>query len=242
MTNTTHSLESRWAHLGVLFNCTPSHTAPDVERTILDTVRATPDHPNLIPLVVTWLAEHGLGVARHRLKHLAITELSPQHRPVLGLLLDEAIAHGAPAELRIVRDVCRPAAEPGPLVTAFRSHPALHGVAESEASERSKRWGVWLPPVQLKPDAIRPASWIREQNPSWAARVVRRGDLRASILESLRLDFNGHAPAVAALAEKTGATRVAVNHAVKALEREGVVRHPPQAPHARARPVELRAA
>tara|TARA_R110000782_G_scaffold12913_3_gene38244 strand:+ start:35912 stop:36640 length:729 start_codon:yes stop_codon:yes gene_type:complete len=237
-----HNLEARWARLGVLLNTQPSPHAPDVERTLLDTVRVIPNAPHLIPLVVTWLAEHGLGVARHRLKHLAIVGLTPEHRPVLGLLLDEAVAHGAPAELRIIRDICQPAANPGPLVAAFRAHPALIDVAESEASERSRQWGVWLPPVQLKPDAIRPASWIREHNPSWAARVVRRGDLRASIIESLRLDFDGHAPAVAAIAEKTAATRLAVNSAVQALEREGAVRHAPKPSHARARPVELLAA
>jgi hypothetical protein len=233
------NLEARWARLGVLFNRTPAAHPPDFERTLLDAVRASSHHPHLIPLVVTWLAEHDLGVARHRLKHLAITELTPEHRPILGLLLDEAIAHGAPAELRIVREVCQPAACPVPLVAAFRSHPALLDVIESEASERSKRWGVWLLPALLKPDAIRPAAWIREHNPSWTARIVRRGDLRASVPESLRLDFQGHAPALAALAKTTAATRLAVDNAVHALEREGVVRHASPMPHARARSVEL---
>lgn len=101
---------------------------------------------------------------------------------------------------------------------------------------------MWLPPIQAKTDAIRPASWVRAHNPSWTARVVRRGDLRASVVESLRLDFGGAAPSMAAIAESTAATRLAVTAAVQALEREGMVRLAPKAPHARARPVQLLAA
>lgn len=242
MNDTRDNLDARWARLGVLLNCAPDATAPDVERAVIDAARGVSERPYLIPLVVTWLSTHGVGVARHRLKALAVAELDARSSPVLGLLLDEAIGLGAPAELRIVREVCRPAARPGPLVGAFQAHPGLRGVAESEASDASRRWGVWLPPVQAKTDAIRPASWVRTHNPSWAARVVRRGDLRASVLESLRLDFRGSAPSLAAVAERTGATRLAVSRAVHALEGEGAVSHAPRAPHARARPIELLAA
>lgn len=128
--NETHDdLDARWARLGVLLNCAPAATAPDVERAVIDAARAVSERPHLIPLVVTWLAVHGLGVARHRLRAFAVAGLDARSSPVLGLLLDEAIGLGAPAELRIVRDVCRPAARPGPLVAAFQTHPGLRGVA-----------------------------------------------------------------------------------------------------------------
>jgi hypothetical protein len=246
VTTTTHNplsdLESRWASLGVLFNCPPAPEPPDIERTLLDTARALPDHPRLFPLVLTWLAEHGGAIARHRLKHLVTTELEPAHQPALGLLLEEAIAHGAPAELRIARDVCRPATHPAPLAAAFRTHPALLRVAASEASPASKRWGVWLPPAQPKPDAVRPAAWIRVHNPSWVSRVIRRGDLRVSILEALRLDLGGSAESIAILAHATGATRLAVTDAVRALEQEGAVRHHQRQAGGRNRSVVLSAA
>lgn len=240
--NPLSDLESRWARLGVLFNCAPAAEPPDIERTLLDTARALPDNPRLFPLVLTWLARHGHAVARHRLKRLITAELEPEHRPALGLLLDEAVAHGAPAELRTPRDACRSASHPAPLAAAFRTHPALLRVAESEASPLSRRWGVWLPPVQPKPDAIRPAPWIRTQNPSWASRVIRRGDLRASVLETLRLDLAGSADSIAALAHATAATRPAVTDAIHALEEEGAVLHHQRNTGGRNRSVTLRAA
>lgn len=246
MNTTTHNplsdLEPRWARLGVLFNCPPAPEPPDIERTLLDTARVLPDNPRLFPLVLTWLAAHGSVVARHRLKHLITNELEPEHQPALGLLLEEAIAHGAPAELRIARDVCRTASHPGPLTAAFRTHPALVRVAESEASPASRRWGVWFPPAQPKPDAVRPAEWIRAHNPSWTPRIIRRGDLRASVLEALRLDLAGSADSTATLAHATAATRLAVRDAVRALEQEGEVRHHPREAGRRSRGVELQAA
>lgn len=246
MINTTPNprsdLEPRWARLGVLFNCAPATEPPDIERTLLDTARALPDNPRLFPLVLTWLIEHGSGVARHRLKHLITAELEPQHQPALGLLLEESIARGAPAELRIAREACRPADQPGPLAAAFRTHPELVRVAEVQASPASRRWGVWLPPTQPKSDAVRPAAWILAQNPSWTARVIRRGDLRASILEALRLDLDGCANSIATLAHATGATRLAVTQAVHALEQEGAVRHEQRPAGARSRSVTLNAA
>lgn len=246
MNNTTPNplsdLEPRWARLGVLFNCAPAPEPPDIERTLLDTARALPDNPRLFPLVLAWHIEHGSGIARHRLRHLITTELKPEHQPILGLLLEEAIALGAPAEGRIARDACRPAEYAGPLTTAFRTHPELVRVAKSEASPASQRWGVWFPPAQIKPDAIRPAAWIRVQNPSWASRVIRRGDLRVSILETLRLDLDGTADSVATLAHATSATRLAVTQAVHALEQEGTVRHEQRPAGARSRSVTLNAA
>lgn len=240
--NPLSDLEPRWARLGVLFNCAPAAEPPDIERTLLDTARALADSPRLFPLVLTWLIEHGGAVARHRLKHLITAELEPEHHPAIGLLLEESIAHGAPAELRIAREACRPADQPGPLAAAFRTHPELRRVAESQASPASQRWGVWFPPVQIKPDAIRPSAWIRDQNPSWASRVIRRGDLRASVLEVLRLDLDGSADSIAALAHATSATRLAVTQAVHALEQEGAVRHEQRPAGARSRSVTLNAA
>lgn len=220
MTNTT--IESRWARLGVLFNAQPSPESPDIELLILDTARELPSNPRLFPLVITWLVEHGFFVARHRLKHLVTTELEPEHQPVLGLLLDEAIDHGAPAELRIVRDVCTPFTTSRSLFDAYRD-PSLADIAKSTASETSKWWGIWAPPVELKRDAIRPSRWILEHNPHAFDRIVRRGDLRASIIETLRLDLEGGAPSISAISRYTAATRAAVRDALRSLVQECVV-------------------
>jgi hypothetical protein len=220
MTNTT--IESSWARLGILFNAEPSPESPDIERLILDTARQLPSNPRLFPLVITWLVEQGFFVARHRLKHLVTTELESQHLPVLGLLLDEAIENGAPAELRIVRDVCAPHTTSRPLFDIYHDSN-LAEIAKSTSSETSKWWGIWAPPAELKRDAIRPSRWILEYNPSAFDRIVRRGDLRASILETLRLDFAGAAPSLSMISRSAGATRMAIRAALDSLIQEGAV-------------------
>lgn len=224
MTTRPDNIERRWARAGVLLNCTPSRRSPDLERLLLDTARRCPENARLLPLAATWLVEYGQFVARHRLRRLAIDELEAGHRPALGLLIDAAVAHGATRELLVVSDVCGPAAEPGPLSLVERSSPVLRAVSERNASELSRRWGVWAPEVEPKFDAVRPAPWLLARNPDYRDRIARKGDLRVSILETLRRDAPGHMlPSEVALTRLSGATRTAVRKALVSLQREGLV-------------------
>lgn len=216
--------ERDWARLGVLFNCRPSRRTPDLERLLLDTARACPDNARLLPLVVTWLAKYGQFVARHRLKRLVQTELEPEHSATLGLIVDECIAAGGTRELLIVSEACEPCQPAGPLSRAQRAEASLAEVSERHASEASVRWGAWAPPVERKPDTIRPVSWLLEHNPELRDRIVRKGDLRVSIIETLRRDApGGTVSSEVALANLSGATRAAVRKALGALCLEGVV-------------------
>lgn len=237
----TNTIESRWARLGILYNAEPFDESPDIERLLLDTARELPANPRLYPLVVTWLVKHGFFVARHRLKHLITAELEIEHQPALGLLLHEAILHGAPAELCIACDACQSCGTPRPLFEEY-SHPALTKIAESNASDVSSLWGLWAPATTLKFDAIRPSKWILTNNSSAYDRIVRRGDLRASILEALRLDLGGVARSLSILGRVTGATRAAVRAAVESLIQEGAVNDQPRYRGAREREIELLAA
>ena len=217
-------VERDWARLGVLFNCRASRRTPDLERLLLDTARACPDNARLLPLVVTWLSQYGQFVARHRLKRLVQTELEPEHSSILGLIVEEAITAGGTRELLIVSEVCEPRRPAGPLARARRAEASLVEVAKRQASEASARWGAWAPPIEPKPDAIRSVSWLLEHNPELRERIVRKGDLRVSIIETLRRDApGGTVSSEVALANLSGATRAAVRKALGALCLEGVV-------------------
>jgi len=218
---TTDIIESQWARLGVLFNCALASATPDLERLLLDTARQLHHNGRLLPLISTWLVEHGLYVARHRLKRLIVEELEPEHQPALGLLLETAVEHGAPAELRRLCKVCIPSTDPSPLSVSFHTKPALIEIAQQTASELSKKWGLWSPAIQLKHDAICPSSWIRTHNPSLLPRLIRRGDLRCSILEVFARDLDNSASSISELARLTNATRPAVYDAVESLVCEG---------------------
>ncbi|MFG0304593.1 MAG: hypothetical protein ACF8Q5_00095 [Phycisphaerales bacterium JB040] len=237
------NLERDWAQVGVLFGCPPSGLAPDLERLLLDTARKCPDNARLLPLVVTWLVSYGQFIARHRLKRQVLTLLEPEPRAVLGLIVEEAVRHGATRELLIVSEVCRPVDSAVPLSRVQRENAALGRIAERRASELSQKWGVWTPPVELKRDAIRPVTWLLDQNPEYRDRIVRKGDLRVSVIETLRRDLPGHrAPSEVALARQSGATRAAVRKALEALRLEGVVTVGEGAPNDREHPVALRGA
>lgn len=217
-------VERDWARLGVLFNCRASRRTPDLERLLLDTARACPDNARLLPLVVTWLSQYGQFVARHRLKRLVQTELEPEHSAILGLIVEEAVTAGGTRELLIVSEVCEPRRLTGPLSRAQRTEASLAEIAKRHASEASVRWGGWTPPVVPKPDAIRPVSWLLEHNPELRERIIRKGDLRVSIIETLRRDVpGGTVQSEVALANLSGATRAAVRKALGALCLEGVV-------------------
>lgn len=185
----TLQLERDWAQLGVLFGCEPSGRSPDLERLLLGTARGCPENARLLPLTVTWLASYGLLVARHRLKRL-----------VLGLIIDEAVWHSAPRDLRIAADECQAWIPAEPLFAVQRGTPVLERIAERNASGLSTRWGVGALLVELKPDALRPVGWLLARNPAYRDRIVRNGDLCASILETLRRDLPGPvAPSESAL-------------------------------------------
>ena len=223
--NHTEVLERDWAQVGVLFGCEPSGATPDLERLLLDTARRCHTNTRVLLVAVTWLASYGQFVARHRLKRLALDELEPEYQPVLGLIIEEAVSHGATRDLLIVCAVCTRVAEPRPLAAVQRDGGPLARIAERHASEVSRRWGVWAPPVTPKGDAVRPAAWLLRHNPDFRERIVRKGDLRVSILETLRRDVLGSvAPSESALTRLSGATRTAVRKALASLEMEGAVK------------------
>lgn len=234
-------LERDWARLGVLLNVRPAPATPDIERVLLDTARRAPGHPRLVPLAVTWLARHGWTVARHRLKGLVPSALEPKFQPVLGLVIEEAVAHGAPRDLLIAAAVCRVASPPRPLAEVQRENLHLERVATRNASPRSRRWGLLHPEVELKPEALRPVEWVWDRNPGLRDRAKRKGDLRCSILETLRRDLSGASPSESHLARLCGVTRSAAAKALADLVCEGeVVIH--SAPAQRNHPVVLRTA
>lgn len=223
MNTGSNHIEAEWTRLGVLFNVEPVSATPDPERLLLRTTISLANNARLLDLVATWLVRNGSLVARHRLRRLVITELPARVQPHLGLLLDSAVAIGAEPELAIVRAVCRPAplTDHGPLADVQRGHAGLRELAFKHASDVSKQWGLWAPPVRLRLEAIRSPGWIMDTNPELRERAMRQGDLRCSIIESLRRDGPGWARSEMALARLAGASRSAVRKAVAALVTEG---------------------
>lgn len=214
-----HVLRSRWARLGVLFNVNPARSTPDIERLILDTSRFCSHDSRLFILAVSWLVSFGSYVAGHRLKALACSELSSDEQASLGLLIETAVAAGAPRSLgRVVVTGLSFAPEPGPLFEVDRG--PLAAVVKRSATPISRRWGRWVQPIEIKADAIRPVRWVLQHNPELARRAAHKGDLRSSVLEVLRRDLAGGPVSEAALARACGATVLAIRAALDDLQLE----------------------
>jgi len=219
----THKLDhliAQWTRLGAAFDTQPADESPDLERLLLQTARLTPQSERVFVIAATWLGKYGCLIARHRLKRLLVDELEPQHRPVLGLLLDTAREETGTAHFNGVIRSCSPAAEAGPLFEIEREDARLCGLAKRHASPISRRWNLWARPFQAKDDALRPARWIIERNAACRSRADFKGDLRASIMAALGNDPRAGESELS-LARSCGATRSAVRQSLEDLERAG---------------------
>jgi len=214
---------AQWVRVGVLFAGRRSRHAVDPERLLLETACLAPGSARLYAAAVSWVSRYDSFIARHRLKRLIADELEPTSRAALGLLLDLAIKHGASRTLNIAAEVCGKCDAPYPLLDVHARSATRRRLARRSACPEALRRGLWAPDVEIKRDALRPASWIIAQNPTFRERAIRKGDLRCTILETLRRDAPARELASEqALTRLCAAQRVAVRAALDDLEIEGV--------------------
>lgn len=221
--NELNQLIRQWTSIGAGFGSRPARGEIDLERLLLDTARHASSTARLFIMAATWLHVYGDLIAKHRLKRLIRDELDPEFHPTLGLLLDIAQRDTHPLEFQTVINTLRPAREPQPLFESERRSPTMIARAERRASELSRRWGRWCEPITFKHDALRPASWIMARHPSFITRADFRGDLRASILASLRFDDEAGRSELD-LARAAGGSRAQVRSALRNLAMTGRIR------------------
>jgi hypothetical protein len=215
---------AQWVRLGAMFNTSAAGRDVDVERLLLETARAAAANSRLFILAVTWLAQYGEYIAKHRLARLIRHELEAEHRPTMGLMLDMARQKGGANRLRFNQaiEACGEAVDQRPLLAIDQRNNFFIHAARQNASALSIKWGRWMADFDLKGNAIRPASWIVQNNPKLQWRADFKGDLRASILAEL--DANPDSgDSESELARACGATRAAIGAAVGKLELSGRV-------------------
>ncbi|MBL4699576.1 MAG: hypothetical protein JKX70_12170 [Phycisphaerales bacterium] len=222
MTSQLDILVQQWTSVGVLFNTAPTNGEIDLERLLIDTARNTDRMARLFVMSATWLHTYGDLIAKHRLKRLIRDELQPEYQPVLGLLLDIAQQGTHPLKFETIIKTLKPAKQPKAMFASSRKNPKLRDLAKCKASSISQKWNLWCQPIEFKDDAIRPASWLMRRHPEFVTRADFRGDLRASILASLRFDSDaGHSEL--RLAELAGGSRAQLRSALGNLEMTGRV-------------------
>lgn len=222
MSDPLDNLVSQWARLGAGFTIEPAAETPDLERLLLATARHGPRMSRVFIMAATWLHLYGDLVAKNRLKRLIVAELAPEHRPVLGLLLDIAQQGTHPLQFQSIIKGIAPATSDGPLFDIERSDERLLDRARRQASPISQKWRLWCAPIEFKPDAIRPPQWVMSQNPGFITRADFRGDLRSSILAALRHDHHA-GDGESQLARSSGGSRAQVRNALDNLQLTGKV-------------------
>jgi DNA-binding GntR family transcriptional regulator len=208
-----------------MFNVHPAENTPDVERLLLDTARAAAANSRLFVMAATWLAAYGDYVAKHRLARLIGDELEPEHRPTLGFLLDWVRSRGGAngSRFNLAIDACGAAQDARPLTDLEHRSPVFSRLAEKRASPLSRKWGRWMSDFEAKTNAVRPAEWVAEQNPSLLVRALTGGDLRASVLAECQA-AGGAIESESELARRCGASRPAVRDAIRSLRLAGLIR------------------
>lgn len=217
-------LVRRWATLGAMFAVQTIREAVDIEKILLDTARNTQTNSRIFQLACTWLVLHGDYVATHRLVRMILDDLEKQHRPTLGLLLETAQSHRCDLHLGKAIEACAGAIDALPLFNIDRRNSFFARLAEQNASVLSRKWGRWCEEVVLKPNAIRPASWIFEHNPHLQLRSLYAGDIcRSIIAESVAqggvVSYGSELDVCRAFV----ASRGGVRSAIRKLELAGIV-------------------
>lgn len=121
---------------------------------------------------------------------------------------------------------CVPVAGRDPLARILAAALDAGGPADLLLALRACRT---TPTDQANPTPPPPEHRVLAANPWLRDRLLRKGDLRCSIVESLRFDAAGSVPSCATLATLTGVTRAAVIKALRALYAEGDVTIRPRA-------------
>ena len=211
------SVLNRWSKLGAVFNVKAADVTPDIERLVIDTAVVLPQNARLFSVAVSWLCRNWRLVCRHRLAGFAGQIDEPYVSAALGLVLDIVKTRIGSDHFNIVLGKCRSLKIPEPLFAVDRSSKELAAMAEGSSCGIGAKWCLWCEDIQLKDDALRPASWMMAENAGLRNRAVFNGNLRASILETLVYDRRA-GQSESALAKCCGVTRKAVREALDHLE------------------------
>jgi biotin operon repressor len=96
-------------------------------------------------------------------------------------------------------------------------------LAKQSASPVSSKWGLWAQPIdELKHDAMRPASWIAQNNPTFPLRSLLKGDVRSKVITALA-EQGLHDVSETDLTRRAGCTRRAMHLALENLEAAGLI-------------------
>jgi len=173
-------------------------------------------------MAVTWLAEHHAVIDVNYLAKLA-DKLRGRDSARLGLILEAAQGFIGEDVFGEAVANCQPWEPPEPLFEVERTSPGMVRLAERSASVLSRKWGLWTQPIEeLKHDAMRPSSWIAQNNPTFLLRSLLKNDVRSKVITALAEQGLSEVSETD-LTRRAGCTRRAMHLALENLEAAGLI-------------------
>lgn len=174
-------LARAWARAGVWLSDRPAEEPLDLEDLVVETAAHARREPRVFRCAATWLAQnHGL-LNGQRLARM-LEEKPPLVRATAGALLALARKHaGRATALDTALRSCRSISPPRPLFEVMERHPGLREIAEEDATDLFREWGLWHDDESLKESAIRPLGWILREAPELRARALLGLSLEAEM-------------------------------------------------------------
>jgi hypothetical protein len=200
-----------------MFNTDIAEDACDIEQLIIDTAWQAPLNPRLFACALNWLAVYQRLVCRHRLAAFAAGLDDATISATLGLMLEFVKERTGTDHFNLVLKECKPLEQPIPLFIIDRQSDKFANLSRFKSDSIAIKWGLWCDKPKFQTDMLRPQSWIWVNNPNLAQRAVFNGNLKASILETLRFNSNA-GESESMLARYCNATRKAVREALDHLE------------------------
>jgi len=209
-------LRAVWARLGFMFAVRPAEEELDLEAAIVSALGVARDDSRLFVGVATWLHRYGAFVDGRGLMRQLAPGPSPETSAVLGALIT---ASRAPT-LRGLLARCEPLPRQEPLFNIM-TVPALHAKVREQALPEYERWGFLVDSMALKPNALRPPSWVLRMNPTLRVRALLGANVRTAIFA--RVLEKGPPASLSALARELDRSYPSVHSAVRTLVAAGLL-------------------
>ena len=211
------SITKQWIRLGALFSGRPASKTPDIEILLINTAEILPQSARLQSMMISWITRYEKLICRHRLAAMAGEITSPKQSATLGLTLSIAKHTCLTSHFNLTINTCCPLSDPEPLFDVYMANHKMRQLAKETTTALGLKWGLWASEERVYEDAIRPVSWIINNNPTLKTRALFAGKLPASILATLEAN-PGAGKSESALARACNATRRAIREALDHLE------------------------
>lgn len=210
-------LRSSWSRLGFSFGGEIAASPPNLEGILLTSLQQVRKEPRLFLGAATWLHEYGFLVDGHEL----IRRLEMATSPPASALLAALVTASSSPHLKGLLSRCEALPEEEILFEVLGQKEVLRAKVTAAAIPGIRRWGLLVDDLELKPNSLRPSSWVLRMNPELRIRALLGANLRAALLYRL---LTGSSPSsLSSLARELGRSYPAVHSAIGALRTAGLI-------------------